>query len=148
MPLNDQSGSQAIQFTEHKKGRGENKQGIPDEKKTTGRASSPRDCRSRTRAGISCSSLTRALQTATDYCCVVFVSTRLLRWVAVFNVLLQAKVIQGFAYEGAAADVWSLGVTLYAMLAGYLPFEAESLPAVFNKAQVRRKKRPLSRVRC
>lgn len=49
---------------------------------------------------------------------------------------VQAKVIQGFAYDGKAADLWSLGVTLYTMLAGYLPFEAEDLAAVFNKAQV------------
>lgn len=36
------------------------------------------------------------------------------------------QVIQGLAYDGKAADVWSLGVTLCTMLAGYLPFQGES----------------------
>lgn len=42
----------------------------------------------------------------------------------------------GTSYAGRPADLWSLGVTLYTMLAGYLPFEAESENAVVEKIQV------------
>ena len=33
------------------------------------------------------------------------------------------EMIQGKAYYGSRVDVWSCGVILFAMVAGYLPFE-------------------------
>ncbi|XP_026660453.2 CBL-interacting serine/threonine-protein kinase 21 isoform X2 [Phoenix dactylifera] len=36
-------------------------------------------------------------------------------------------------YEGAAADVWSCGVILFELLAGYLPFEDRSLMNLYRK---------------
>ncbi|KAI5675467.1 hypothetical protein M9H77_06417 [Catharanthus roseus] len=37
------------------------------------------------------------------------------------------------AYEGAAADVWSCGVILFEILAGYLPFEDSNLSKLYRK---------------
>jgi serine/threonine protein kinase len=32
----------------------------------------------------------------------------------------------GHLYEGSKADIWSLGVILFALICGYLPFEDEN----------------------
>jgi serine/threonine protein kinase len=36
------------------------------------------------------------------------------------------EIIKRTPYDGELADVWSLGVTLYAMLSAKLPFESEN----------------------
>lgn len=43
------------------------------------------------------------------------------------------EVIEGLAYEGSGADVWSCGVILFAMLTRKLPFESEILPVLFEQ---------------
>lgn len=43
------------------------------------------------------------------------------------------EVINRKGYDGAAADVWSCGVVLYVLLAGYLPFHDSNLMEMYRK---------------
>lgn len=41
--------------------------------------------------------------------------------------------IAGKKYNGLQIDIWSMGVILYAMLCGFLPFEDEDTNMLFRK---------------
>jgi len=46
------------------------------------------------------------------------------------------ELVAGQTYLGAAADVWSMGVMLYALLCGFLPFDDDNISALYRKIQV------------
>ncbi|XP_033891899.3 maternal embryonic leucine zipper kinase isoform X1 [Acipenser ruthenus] len=43
------------------------------------------------------------------------------------------ELIQGKAYIGSEADIWSMGVLLYALLCGYLPFDDDNVMILYKK---------------
>uniref|UniRef100_A0A6G1R7C2 Maternal embryonic leucine zipper kinase n=1 Tax=Hypotaenidia okinawae TaxID=2861861 RepID=A0A6G1R7C2_9GRUI len=43
------------------------------------------------------------------------------------------ELIQGKAYIGSEADIWSMGVLLYALLCGFLPFDDDNVVAIYRK---------------
>ncbi|XP_007013470.2 PREDICTED: CBL-interacting serine/threonine-protein kinase 24 [Theobroma cacao] len=43
------------------------------------------------------------------------------------------EVLSNQGYDGAAADVWSCGVVLFVIMAGYLPFDEIDLPTLYKK---------------
>ena len=52
------------------------------------------------------------------------------------------EVIRGMVYDGRAADVWSCGVILYALLAGHLPFDDPSIRNLMAKVKMGRYQMP------
>ena len=47
--------------------------------------------------------------------------------------LSNMQVIEDKGYDGAPADLWSCGVILFVMLAGFLPFDDDNVASLYKK---------------
>ena len=45
------------------------------------------------------------------------------------------ELVSGRNYLGSEADIWSMGVLLYALLCGFLPFDDENIGQLYRKIQ-------------
>jgi 5'-AMP-activated protein kinase catalytic alpha subunit len=43
------------------------------------------------------------------------------------------EIIDGISYDGRSIDIWSCGIILYACLTGTLPFDEDSMGALFQE---------------
>lgn len=47
-----------------------------------------------------------------------------------------SSLLQGIAYHGAASDIWSCGIILFALLVGRLPFDDENIRLLLQKVKL------------
>lgn len=51
------------------------------------------------------------------------------------------ELVLGKQYYGQEVDVWAMGVLLYALLAGYLPFDDNNIDSLYKKILVKKKRK-------
>jgi 5'-AMP-activated protein kinase, catalytic alpha subunit len=43
------------------------------------------------------------------------------------------EIVSKKEYQGTAADIWAIGVVMYVILTGYLPFKSEEEKGLYRK---------------